>query len=206
MHAEGHALLLQLSVMAAFCAAVAAVASLVQGRRLRRLAEAFEPGSFRVSGFLPRWAEGRVAGFPCRYRVVAPGKNERGGAKLEVRAVTGLDWMAIRPAPAARAMVGTGLLQDVEIGVSDLDRELRFVARDPGSLQGALGAEGPRAALSGLLESATFASLAVRPDRVRVRWKPRQRGADEDPDVVVARIRDSLALLVALGYAPGGTW
>ncbi|MEW6337989.1 MAG: hypothetical protein AB1625_11395 [Acidobacteriota bacterium] len=206
MNAEVSALLLQVLVMGGILAAFAAVASLVQGRRLRGLAGVFEPGSFGVSGFLPRWAAGQVGGYPCRYRVVARGKNQPGGARLEVRAVTGLDWMAIRPAAPARAMASAGVLQDVEIGDTQLDRALRFVARDPGALQGALAAEGPRAALGGLLCGTAFASILVRPDLVRVQWKPRTRGSDEDPAVVTGRIRESLTLLAALGCAPGAKW
>lgn len=134
---------------------------------------------------------------------MARDEDERGGAKLEMRAVAGVDWMAIRSAAASRALASTGLLQDVEVGDPGLDRELHFVARDPGSLRGAIGTEAPRAALAGLLGEPAFSSILVRADLVRVQWMPRRRGADEDPGVVARRIRESLALLGAIGCGPG---
>ena len=53
-----------------------------------------------------------------------------------------------------------------------------------------------------LAASENFESVRVRSDRVDVRWSPRMKALDEDPEALRRRLEYTTNLLVALGYTP----
>lgn len=181
---------------------VLVVARVVQDRRLRGLAPSFEAGTFAVTGFLTRWATGRVEGFECRYRVVDRNRNDPGGARLGVAARVPFHWQATRSSAASRAMVRIGVLHDVEIGEPQLDEALRFTAPDGVALKAALADLAAREALARLAATANFMAVSCDARGAVVRWRPRARGVDERPEVVAERIAAGLGLARALGWSP----
>jgi hypothetical protein len=200
---EPHDVMWMPFVFAAVAAGIVLVVARVsQDRRLRGLASCFEVGTFAISGTVARWARGRVEGFECRYRIVARDRNDPGGARLRVAALARLAWQATRSNAVSRVMVRVGLMKDVEIGDPGLDETLRFSATDGGGLKGALADARAREALRRLAATDNFYSATCDGDGLTVRWRPRARAVDENPDVVTRRIAASLLLLSALGCAP----
>ena len=174
-----------------------------QKRRLARLQPVFEPGSFRLAGFLPVWAEGRLDGYPCRYRISDPGKNNPGGAFLHLGVSAPFPWQAARQSVVTRTLAKAGMLGDLEIGDPPLDDVLRFKATYPDVLGAILRVEGARESLRRLAAGDAFASVAARGSLLRVHWRPRRRGVDEDPEAVRQRLFQAIDLATALNYPPG---
>jgi len=174
-----------------------------QKRRLARLEPVFEPGSFRLAGFLPVWAEGRLDGYPCRYRISDPGKNNPGGAFLQLVATAPFPWQAVRQSAVTRTLSKAGILSDLQIGDPPLDDVLRFKAVYPDVLGAILRVEGARESLRRLAAGDAFVSVSARGSLLRVHWQPRRRGVDEDPAAVRQRLADAIGLAVSLNYPPG---
>jgi hypothetical protein len=163
----------------------------------------FEPGSFRFSGGMLLWAEGRLDGYPSRYRISDPSKNSPGGACLELGVTAPFPWRAARLNAVTRTLAKAGMLADVEIGDLQLDDVLRFKAAYPDVLGAVFRVEGAREALRRLVSGDAFASVGARGNRLRVRWQPRRRGVDEDPEAVRRRISEAIGLATSLNYPPG---
>jgi hypothetical protein len=179
------------------------LARAAQKRRLLRLEPVFEPGSFRLAGLLPVWAEGRHDGYPCRYRIRDPGKNNPGGAVLELGVAAPFAWYAVRESLITRSLSRIHMLADFQIGDPTLDDVLRFKAVFPDVLGAIFRVEVAREGLRRLALSEAFASVGARRGRLKVRWQPRRRGFDEDPRAVTSRLADAINLASALNYPPG---
>lgn len=185
-----------------FVAAVA-VGRAVSARRLGKVLPAFEPGTARVAGLLAPRAEGVVSGFRFAYRPIPRSNNSPGGARATawVSAVP-CRFEASRMGPGGAVLLRLGLVRDIEIGDPELDRGLRFSAREETVLRSVFGGESAREALRRLAATPHFRSVAVRDDRVVVIWAPRDPAHDEDPAGVRARLMAVVELLSALGVAP----
>ena len=175
---------------------------MVQRRRLQPLEPIFEPGTFRLAGFAPVWAEGRVEGYPCRYRVVDRGKNSPGGARLELGVVAPFPWHASPANVLTRALANVGVMRDLEIGDPQLDERLRFTAAEPERLAGQFRVDTAREALRRLAGGEAFAGIGTSDGALSVRWQPRRRGIDENPEAVRRRISETIGVATALSYAP----
>jgi hypothetical protein len=193
-----------LAVILLLALVVIPIARAAQKRRLQRLEPVFEPGSFRLAG-LPVWAEGRHDGYPCRYRISAPGKHNPGGAFLELGVTAPFAWHAARESLVTRALSRARMLSDLRIGDPTLDDVLRFKATYPDVLGAILRVEAAREALRRLALSEAFASVGASRARLKVRWQPRRRGLDEDPEAVAGRLADAINLAAALSYPPALT-
>ena len=192
-----------LAVILLIALVVLPVARLVQKRRLQPLEPIFEPGTFRLAGFVPVWAEGRIEGYHCRYRIVDRSKNSPGGARLEIGVVAPFPWEAARTNAVSRTLSSLGMMRDFEIGDSQLDEELRFAAAYPDVLGALFRIDTAREALRRLVAGDAFAGIAARHGELRVRWQPRRRGVDEDPEAVRRRISETIGVATALSYPPG---
>ncbi len=192
-----------LAVILLLALAVIPIARAAQKRRLQRLEPVFEPGSFRLAGLLPVWAEGRLDGYPCRYRISDPGKNNPGGAFLQLVATAPFPWQAVRQSAVTRTLSKAGILSDLQIGDPPLDDVLRFKAVYPDVLGAILRVEAAREALRRLAAGDAFVSVAARGSLLRVHWQPRRRGVDEDPEAVRRRLSEAIGLAVSLNYPPG---
>ncbi|MEJ2582520.1 MAG: hypothetical protein P8127_12935, partial [Acidobacteriota bacterium] len=65
--------------------------------------------------------------------------------------------------------------------------------------------EAVREALRALTMSENFESVHVHPDRIDIRWSPRVRRLDENPDALRTRLELVTTLLTACGYPPATT-
>ena len=179
-------------------------------RRLLKVEAAFEPASSHFSGFPVPSLWGRSSGYLWKYRLRAKTNNSPGGAVLETRVSTHMDWKAVEIGHGPQLInmggllaVQLGFLQDIEIGDADLDRRLRFSASNAVHLKSAFDSESVRRAMLALAESPNFRAVSVHKGRCSVRWAPRNPELDEDVDSVRTRLRGVVDLLTALGHSPG---
>ncbi len=200
-------------LMAAGGLAVGVAVLLVARRRLasrlRALEGAFEPASAQVSGLIPTAITGRWQGYAFRYTLQMRSNNSPGGATATSPVRAPFDWRAVvvghGPRTVNLAMLGLqqlGLLKDVEVGDPDLDRRLRFSAKDPQELTVAFGTTGVRRAMSRLLELKNFRSVAITKGKLTAAWTPRDPALDEDVATVRARLSALVNLASALGCSP----
>lgn len=195
-------LVIILAVVLALLLGVFPLVRAIQRRRLRPLQPVFEPGSFRLTGMVEVWAEGRLEGYPCRYRISDPSKNSPGGAFLDLGVAAPFPWRAARQNAVTRTLSKAHVLTDLEIGDPPLDDVLRFQAAQPDVLGAVFRVEGAREALRRIASGDAFASVSAKGSRLRVHWQPRRRGVDEDPGAVRRRISEAIDLAVALSYPP----
>jgi hypothetical protein len=191
---------------------VASVAVLIVGllvlvrrnsqRKMEVLAPAFELGTARVTGMAAIGIQGLYHGFSCRYTLESASQYSPGGATLRLQATSPLEWSAGVADFGSRLMVRFGILKDLEIGDQELDGGLRFSSNDPNALLTLFGQERVRAAMRKLLDTETFNSIVVRPDRIDVKWVPRRPQVDENPDVLRNRLEATVALVTACGSSP----
>jgi hypothetical protein len=171
-------------------------------RRLETLAPAFELGTTRVSGPFGYSIEGLYQGYPCRYSIEQRSQYSPGGVTLRIRAISHSQWSAGIKDVGSQLMVRVGILKDYQIGDAELDERLRFSAADEAAVMTAFASDATRAAMRALVGSDNFSSITVRPDRVDVKWNPRDPELDENPEVVRNRLAATTSLLAACGYPP----
>ena len=186
----------------ALVAVLVAVARSQARRQFERLAPAFELGTAHRVGLVPPSVEGLFQGYTFRYTVEARSQYSAGGALLRTRVSSPLEWSASLQDAGSRLLVSVGILKDMDIGDDELDRRLRFAASDPSSLKALLGQTRTREALRALAAGQGFASVQIRPQRVDLKWAPRQPELDEDPDALRGRMAAAVTLLSACGYPP----
>jgi hypothetical protein len=176
---------------------------LSKGRqRAEKLGGAFELGTSRPAGVLGSALDGLYRGYSCRYQIQYASQYDRGGASLRLAATAPHEWTAEVAKPGTQLLAKIGLLKDFEIGDRELDEHLRFASPEEGDLRSIFGVEGVRTAMHVLAASENFESVRARSDRVDVRWSPRMKALDEDPEILRRRLEYTTALLVALGYTP----
>ena len=183
---------------------VLVVVMLVRKNRQRasQLGIAFELGTARAGSFLGSAVDGLYRGYACRYQIQYASQYDRGGASLRLAVTSPHEWTAEVAKPGTQLLAKFGLLKDFEIGDRELDEHLRFAARDEHSLRSLSGSQSMRDALHALAASENFESLRVRANGVHVRWSPRAKSLDEDPEALRARLEHVAALTAALGYPP----
>jgi|GEM_PF-3197395 len=177
--------------------------------RLQALENAFEPASARVGGLIPSGITGRWQGYTFRYSLQMRSNNSPGGATITSRVRAPFDWRAAAiwqgPKVANLAMLGLmqlGLLRDVKVGDPELDRQLRFSAKDPQELTVAFGTVGLREAMQRLLGLKNFRSIAISRGTLVAVWTPRDPKLDEDIETVRGRLSALVDLVSALGCSP----
>jgi hypothetical protein len=174
-------------------------------RRAELLGPAFELGTSRHGGFLRGAVDGMYRGYSCRYLIQYPSQYDRGGAALKMSIAAAGRWTAEIEKPGSRLLAKFGLVKDFEIGDRELDALLRFAGSDEGSLRALFGTEAVREALRALTMSENFERVHVHPDRIDIRWSPRVRRLDENPDALRTRLELVTTLLTACGYPPATT-
>ncbi len=171
-------------------------------RRAELLGPAFELGTSGHGGLFRGAVDGVYRGYSCRYLVQYPSQYDRGGVTLKMSIAAPGRWTAGIEKPGSRLLARIGLVEDFEIGDRELDALLRFAGSDQGSLRSLLGTESVRNALRALATSENFERVHVHPERVDIRWSPRVRRLDEDPDALRVRLELVTNLLTACGYPP----
>jgi len=171
-------------------------------RRLELMGPAFELGTARVPGTLSTAVEGIYQGYTCRYSIEQRSQYSPGGATLRILASSPLHWNAAKQDMGSRLMAQVGLLKDVMIGDDELDERLRFSGSDEASMLTVFGQQRTREALRALAGTENFTSIAVRNQRVDVKWAPRAPDLDDSPDALRNRLTVAVDLLAACGYPP----
>jgi hypothetical protein len=172
------------------------------GRRLEKLAPAFEFGTTRSVGMLGASVEGLFLGYTCRYTIETPSQYNPGGATLRLGATNTLQWSSAVEDFGSRLMARFGIVKDIQIGDAELDGLLRFSSGDEIALVGLFGQERPRTAMRRLATGEAFSSITVRADRVEVKWAPRRPELDEEPEPVRSRLEQVIDLLLVSGSSP----
>jgi hypothetical protein len=198
--------ILKLAVIVAILIGGVALALLVlvskHRQRAERLGIAFELGTARPGSFLGSAVDGMYRGYSCRYQIQYASQYDRGGASLRLEVTSNHEWTVEVQKPGTELLAKFGLLKDLEIGDQDLDDHFRFAATDEGALRSLFGNESVRDAMHVLAASENFESLRTRSGKVTVRWSPRAKNLDEDPEALRRRLQYVASLVVALGYPP----
>lgn len=198
--------ILKLAVVVAILAGGLALVLLVLARKNRHRAEqlgvAFELGTARPGSFLGSAVDGLYQGYSCRYQIHYASQYDRGGASLRLAVTSTDEWTIEVQKPGTEFLAKLGLLKDFEIGDRELDEHLRFAAADEGILRSLFGTESIRNAMHVLAATENFESIRTRSGKVFVRWSPRMKNLDEEPEALRRRLDSVAALVVALGYPP----
>jgi hypothetical protein len=171
-------------------------------QRAQRLGIAFELGTARPGSFLGSAVDGVYQGYACRYQIQYASQYDRGGASLRLAVNSTHEWTSEVQKPGTELLAKFGLLKDFEIGDRELDEHLRFAAADEYVLRSLFGTESIRNAMHVLAASENFESIRVRSGKVVVRWSPRTKSLDEDPEALRRRLEYVASLVIALGYPP----
>jgi len=171
-------------------------------RRMETLAPAFELGTTRLGGPFGYSIEGLYQGYPCRYSIEQRSQYSPGGANLRIRAISQQQWSMGIHDVGSQLMVRVGILKDFQIGDSELDERFRFSGADQTMVMSVFAAEPVRMAIRALTGTENFNSVTVRPDRIDVKWSPRDPDLDENPEVLRSRLAVATKLTTACGYPP----
>jgi hypothetical protein len=171
-------------------------------RRAEKLGVAFELGTARPGSFLGSAVDGLYQGYSCRYQIQYASQYDRGGASLSLAVTSTHEWTAEVQKAGTELLAKFGLLKDFEIGDRELDEHLRFAADDEGVLKSLFGTEPVRVAMHILAASENFESVRARSGKVVVRWSPRMKNLDEEPEALRRRLQDVVSLVGACGYPP----
>ena len=171
-------------------------------QRAEQLGPAFELGTARPASFLGAAVDGLYQGYACRYQIQYASQYDQGGASLRVTVSSSHEWTAEVQKTGTELLAKFGLLKDLEIGDRDLDEHFRFAASDEDALRSLFGTESVRNAMHVLTASENFESVRVRAGKVLVRWSPRMKSLDENPEQLRVRLEHTMALCGACGYPP----
>lgn len=171
-------------------------------KRFETLAPAFDFGTGRKVGLFGRTITGLIKGYTCRYTIHPASQHNPGGASLRLAVSAPGKWSAELANAGSRLMVKIGILQDLKIGDRDLDLRLRLTADDEGMLRSLFGVEGVRTAIREVLATENFAGASLGKHGLVLRWSPRNRGVDEDVDILRRRLELAGNLTSACGYPP----
>jgi len=182
---------------------IAVVVMRSRGRKLLdELAPAFDFGTRRTVGPFGLVVEGLYRGFTCRYSIHPASQHHPGGASLRLAVNGAGTWSAELAGAGSRLLVKMGFLRDLKIGDAELDLRLRFSAEDESGLDSLFAADYVRSSFREVVETANFAGVRCRADRLEARWSPRDRRLDEDGAVVRSRLEAVTGLATACGYVP----
>jgi hypothetical protein len=171
-------------------------------RRAEQLGMAFELGTARPGSFLGSAVDGLYQGFSCRYQIQYASQYDRGGASLRLAVTSNHEWTVEVQKPGTELLAKFGLLKDLEIGDRELDDHFRFAAADEGVLRSLFGTDSVRDAMHVLAASENFESIRIRSAKIIVRWSPRMKNLDENPEALRRRLEYAASLAIALGYPP----
>ena len=202
MDAEIVKLALVVAALTGGLAVVLAILVRKNRQRTERLGIAFELGTARPGSFLGSAVDGVYQGYSCRYQIQYASQYDRGGASLRLAVTSNHEWTAEVQKPGTELLAKFGLLKDFEIGDRELDENLRFAGSDEGVLLSLFGTVSVRDALHILAANENFESARVRAGKFVVRWSPRTKNLDEDPEALRRRLQDVASLVIALGYPP----
>jgi len=200
-------------LIVAFIATVFAAAVSLERRRLGQLASAFGPNA-TVTGLLPSRLSARFEEFVVEYRVVKHHSRHRhhafhpshayGQSVLVVRARGGPTWTAAPEGLGTSLLKGLGVMSDIQLGIEDLDRALRFTAKAPRRLPDMLVRPAAQEALRTLAGLPRFAGLRCAESRIEARYSidPHDVDAEYDQDELLRRLKALIALAQATGARP----
>jgi hypothetical protein len=196
-------------VLAGF-AGVFVLVSHFERQKLLQLASAFETGA-QVEGWLPPRLVARHRGYRVDYRVMkhqdrhhrgfSHHTHTRGSSTLTLRTSGGPTWTAAPEGLGTALLKGLGVMSDIELGVEDLDRRLRFTAKAPRRLPDMLRRDAAEEALRTLTNHPRFVGLRCTESLVEARYTV-DASADYDDRELLHRLEPLVELAQATGARP----
>lgn len=190
--------------------AVFALAAHLERQRLLELAGAFETG-VQLEGLLMPFLVARFGDYRVEYRVRKRQHRHRhhfrrhahtqGHSLVTLRTAGGPTWTATPEGIGTALLKGIGVMSDVELGVEDLDRRLRFSARAPRRLPAMLRRPQAEEPLRTLSNHPRFVGLRCDEGRVEARYRV-DVTADYDPRELLERLEPLVELARATGARP----
>jgi hypothetical protein len=182
----------------------------LERQKLLRLAAAFTTGA-QVEGGVPPRLVARHRGYRVEYRVVKHQQRHRHGFRsstrthghstVTLRTTAGPTWTAAPEGFATTLLKGLGVMSDIELGVEDLDRKLRFSAKAPRRLPDMLTRQPAAEALRTLASHPRFLGLRCDEAKVEARYN-HDSGADYDDRDLLHRLEPLVDLAHATGARP----
>ncbi len=182
----------------------------LERQKLLGLAEAFESGA-EVEGWFPPALLARHRGYRVEYRVRKHQSRHRHGfhrhtrthghSVVTLRVAGGPTWTAAPEGIGTALLKGVGLMSDIQLGVEDLDRRLRFTARAASRLPDMLGRPQAQEPLRTLTNHQRFAGLRCDSSRVEARYTVDVH-ADYDDRELLKRLEPLIELAQATGARP----
>ncbi len=183
------------------------VVTQLERHKLLALAAAFPDGA-QVEGWLPPRLVARQSGYRVEYLVRKHHHRHRHGHRhhtrthghsvLTLRSAGGPTWTAAPEGLGSSLLKGLGVMSDIELGVEDLDRSLRFTAKAPRRLPDMLTRDQAEGALRELSSHPRFAGLRCTDAVVEARYT-----VDVDADYDERELLRRLIPLVELAKATG---
>lgn len=201
--------MIALLVIAAF-AGVAYVAYHLERQKLLGLAGAFESGA-EVEGWMPPRLVARHRGYRVEYQVrkhhhrhrhgFRHHTHTRGQSSITLRAAGGPTWTAAPEGLGTSLLKGLGVMGDIELGVEDLDRRLRFTAKAPRRLPDMLRRPEAEEPLRTLTNHPRFAGLRCTDALVEARYTV-EVSADYEERELLHRLEPLIELARGTGARP----
>jgi hypothetical protein len=198
-----------LLVVAAF-AGFAYVAYHLERQKLLELSSAFETGA-EIVGFMPPRLVGRHSGYRVEYRVLKHHHRHRHGFRhhshtrghslVTLRTSGGPTWTAAPEGLGTSLLKGLGVMSDIELGVEDLDRRLRFSAKAPRRLPDMLRRSEAQEPLRTLTNHPRFLGLRCTDSLVEARYTV-DPSADYDDRELLHRLEPLVELAKGTGARP----
>ncbi len=189
---------------------VVGFAAHLERQRLLELAGAFETG-VQLEGLLMPFLVARFGDYRVEYRVRKRQHRHRHGFRhhahtqghslVTLRTTGGPTWTAAPEGIGTALLKGIGVMSDVELGVVDLDRRLRFSARAPRRLPDMLRRPQAEEPLRTLSNHSRFVGLRCDEGRVEARYRV-DVNADYDPRELLKRLEPLVELARATGARP----
>jgi hypothetical protein len=179
-------------------------------QKLLRMAAAFVTGG-QVEGWFPPRLVARHRGYRVEYRIMKHQQRHghgfhhhshaRGHSTVTLRTAGGPTWTAAPEGFGTSLLKGLGVMSDIELGIEDLDRKLRFSAKAPRRLPDMLARKPAEEALRTLSNHPRFLGLRCDDAKVEARYNY-ESSEDYDDRELLHRLEPLLDLAQATGARP----